>query len=118
MICGLDDISAKLSGVDTLSAKTSRYFAGEGAGNHQPSKRGPKRGKIARFLADDLKLCPAIEGMTRNGKMSVQEAIKELDEKKRIPGTGTRESRRARVGNVYRDWKKLAPAEKRRLQQN
>ena len=68
-------------------------------------KRGPEVGKVARYRASDLRLCPMIDEMTQNRKMSVTAAITELGDKGQIDGRGSVLSRAARLRKEYKKWK-------------
>ena len=92
-----------ICGVDTISKKMSQFFGREDPSGRPPiskfsvvhnlhwlcGKRGPKRGDIARYRADDLTLCPRIDEMTRHGRMSVAEAMRRLSDLGLVTGEGT-----------------------------
>ena len=65
-------------------------------------RRGPERGKIARFADDDRALFGAMRRMIDGASKSPTEAARQLVWEKKVKGIGSPESRARRLADLYR----------------
>jgi hypothetical protein len=65
-------------------------------------RRGPERGKIARFADDDRALFGPMRRMIERESKSPTEAARQLVWEKKVKGIGSPESRARRLANLYR----------------
>ena len=86
--------------------------------NRKRGKRGPERGKIARFEESDLNLCPIVDAIIQNKKISRTEACRILAEEGRIDGKSTIESKITRLSRVHKRWSKSTPDGRKLITQN
>lgn len=67
-----------------------------------PKSKGPRKGEVARFKADDMKLFPEIVRLMRERRLTVTAATRLLAEEDKVAGVGTPASRAKRLASLFR----------------